>query len=124
MRILIIDDEKIVADTLALILKKAGYDVRAAYDGASAIELAGEFAPECIICDVILPGMDGISVCSEITAILPRCRVFIFSGQMETDVRVEDGRALGHEWEILVKPIMPDELLAKMAHAASQIQGA
>jgi DNA-binding response OmpR family regulator len=123
MRILVIDDEKIVADTLALILKKAGYDVRAAYDGAVAMELAGVFAPECIICDVILPGMDGISVCSQITAMLPQCRVFIFSGQMETGLPVEDGRAVGHEWEILVKPIMPDELLAKMAHAASQVRG-
>ena len=121
MRILVIDDEKIVADTLALILKSSGHDVKATYDGAAALEAASTFIPECIICDIILPGIDGISVCSQITAKFPECRVFIFSGQMETDLPLEGGRVEGHNWEILTKPIVPEVLLAKIAHVASQI---
>jgi CheY-like chemotaxis protein len=120
MRIIVIDDEKIVADTLTLILKKAGYDTKAAYDGAAAVEAANTFAPECIICDVILPGMNGIAVCSQITASFPGCHVFISSGQGETNSSVVEARAQGRMWEVLAKPIGPDELLGKLAHVAAQ----
>jgi PAS domain S-box-containing protein len=61
-RVLVVDDNTDAADSLALLLRLAGQDVRAAYDGPSALALAGEFRPELVFLDIGMPGMDGYEV--------------------------------------------------------------
>jgi CheY-like chemotaxis protein/nitrogen-specific signal transduction histidine kinase len=58
-RILVVDDNRDAADSLASVLGRLGHDVRAAYDGPSALEAAGRFRPEVVLSDIGLPGMDG-----------------------------------------------------------------
>jgi CheY-like chemotaxis protein len=115
MRILVVDDEKSVADTLVMILQREGHDCRAAYNGPSALQQIESFIPDCVISDVIMPGMDGIQLCATIRGTHPGCHILLFSGQGLTHELIEKARREGHSWELLPKPIDPDELLAKLA---------
>lgn len=115
MRFLVIDDEKFVADSLAMILEGDGHEAMAVYDGQSALERVNFFTPDCVISDVIMPGMNGIEVCSLIEEKHPKCQIVLFSGQASTSELVEKARSQGHMWELLPKPIDPEELLAKVA---------
>lgn len=81
MRFLVIDDEKFVADSLAMILEGDGHEAMAVYDGQSALERVNFFTPDCVISDVIMPGMNGIEVCSLIEEKHPKCQIVLFSGQ-------------------------------------------
>jgi CheY-like chemotaxis protein len=115
MRILVIDDEKKLADTLVMILQAAGHQAAAVYDGAEAMEQAQVLQPECVICDVIMPGMSGLEACAKIQEQNPHCHILLFSGQAVTSRLIDDARAKGHAWELLAKPVDPDELLMKLA---------
>ncbi len=115
MRLLVIDDEKFVADSLAMILQGDGHEAVAVYDGTSALETLKSFVPDCVISDVIMPGLSGIEVCSLIEEKHPNCQILLFSGQASTSELVEKARGEGHMWELLPKPIDPEELLAKIA---------
>jgi CheY-like chemotaxis protein len=114
MRILVLDDEKFVADSLAMILEGEGHDALAVYDGIEALKRSEFFIPDCVISDVIMPGMNGIEFCSAIEKTYPNCQILLFSGQASTGELLESARADGHHWEILAKPIDPEELLAKV----------
>ena len=70
-KVLIADDERVIADTLAMILNKNGFDARVAYTGEQAVEVAGEFVPEMLISDVIMGGLNGIDAAIRIRALLP-----------------------------------------------------
>jgi DNA-binding response OmpR family regulator len=120
MRIFVVDDEKPLADTLILILRHAGYEATAAYDCAAALSQMESFLPDVVICDVIMPGMDGIEVCRRIQADHPRCRIILFSGQADTNALIGDAREKGCSWELLAKPVDPEELLAKLASLKSK----
>lgn len=65
-RVLIVDDNPDVAEVTALLLKGAGCDVRAAFDGVEALEVAATFHPEVVFMDLGMPGLDGYEVCRRI----------------------------------------------------------
>jgi CheY-like chemotaxis protein len=111
---LVVDDEKVIADTLAKILDMNGYDASAVYTGTAAVESARKLQPELVISDVILPDMNGIEAAISIRGFLPTCRILLFSGQAATADLLENARAQGHEFEILAKPVHPSDLLAKL----------
>ncbi|SRR5579862_963907 len=119
MRILIIDDEKAIADTLVLIIRNAGYDAIAAYDGATALQLVSAQCPDVILCDIIMPGMNGIEVCKRIKAEHPRCQILLSSGQAATNDLIAEARTDGYDWELLAKPVNPRELLSQLASIAA-----
>ena len=68
LRILVIDDNRDAADTLALLLETEGHHTRVEYAGATALQAAAEFAPEVIFCDIGLPGMSGHEVAARLRA--------------------------------------------------------
>jgi len=115
MRLLIIDDEKFVADSLAMILEGDGHEAVAVYDGSSALEKVKTFVPDCVISDVIMPGLNGIEVCTLIEEQHPKCQIVLFSGQASTSELIDKARDQGRTWELLPKPIDPEELLTKVA---------
>lgn len=115
MRVLVIDDEKNVADTLVMILQRSGWEAAAAYDGATAVQKADTFLPTIVISDVIMPRMNGIEACTAIKAKHPKCHIVLFSGQAATSDLVRDAWARGFRGELLAKPIEPEDLLAKLA---------
>ena len=113
-RVLVVDDEHVIADTLAKILDLNGYEASAVYTGTAAVESARSLQPDLIISDVIMPDMDGIEAAINIRGFLPNCKILRFSGQAATANLLENARSQGHEFEILGKPVHPADLLAKL----------
>jgi CheY-like chemotaxis protein len=113
-RVLVADDEQVIANTLAIILNQAGFEAKAVYSGENAVESLDEFQPNMLISDVIMTGMTGIEAAIQVRAKLPNCKILLFSGQAATADLLEKARAQGHEFEILAKPVHPTDLLAKL----------
>lgn len=113
-KVLVVDDERVIADTLAMILNQSGFDARPTYSGEKAVELASSFAPDMLITDVIMADLNGIEAAIKIRALLPNIKVLLFSGQAATADLLEKARAHGHEFEILAKPVHPQDLLNKL----------
>jgi len=113
-RVLVVDDERVIADTLAIILNQHGYDATAVYTGTAAVERARSIKPDLVISDVIMPDMNGIDAAVRIRGFLPSCKILLFSGQAATADLLENARGHGHEFEILAKPVHPQDLLAKL----------
>jgi CheY-like chemotaxis protein len=113
-KVLVADDEKVIADTLAIILNQNGFDASAVYTGTAAVERARSVRPDLVISDVIMPDMNGIDAAIKIRNFLPSCKILLFSGQAATADLLETARKQGHEFEILAKPVHPQDLLAKL----------
>lgn len=109
-RVLIVDDEPIIADTLCVILTGNGYRARAAYSGEEAISAARTLNPDILITDVIMEGISGIDAAQQISAISPSCRVILFSGHVAM-VELSKHVNASHSFEVLAKPIHPVDLL-------------
>jgi CheY-like chemotaxis protein len=114
VKIIVVDDEPIIADTLVDILNGEGHNALAVSDGASAIRWAEMLRPEVVVTDVMMPGMNGIETAKGILKILPGCRIILFSGQAASSELVAEARFQGYQFEILAKPINPDLLLEKL----------
>ena len=114
-RVLVVDDERVIADTLTAIFDKAGYEAMAAYDGMTALLQCESFLPELVVTDVSMPGMNGIEMAILVTQRYPECRILLFSGQASTVNLLEEARTKGYDFELLTKPVHPKELLAKIA---------
>jgi CheY-like chemotaxis protein len=114
-KVLVVDDEQVIADTLAKILELHGFDASAVYDGPSAVESARAIRPDLIISDVIMgEDMNGIQAAIQIRGFMPDCKILLFSGQAATADLLETARTQGHNFEILAKPVHPTDLLAKI----------
>ncbi|HEY2469120.1 MAG TPA: response regulator [Terracidiphilus sp.] len=109
--VLVVDDESVIADTLAAILNGNGYKAIVSYDGESAIETAFIQPPELLITDVVLPGMNGIELAVTLRRIFPECKVLLFSGHAATTHLMTSALSAGNQFELLSKPIHPVELL-------------
>ena len=116
-RVLVVDDEHVIADTLAIILNQAGFDASAVYSGSDAVASARSTAPDLVITDVFMPDLNGIQAAIQIRSFLPSCKILLFSGQAATADLLENARAQGHEFEILAKPVHPQDLLAKLRNS-------
>lgn len=112
-RILIVDDEIAIADTLALIFRSQHYDARVAYSAERAIETIAEWRPDLAILDVILPEMNGIDLAIVLKANYPVCHVLLFSGHANTTMLLEEAGKKGHQFEVLAKPVHPNLMLER-----------
>jgi CheY-like chemotaxis protein len=113
-KVLVVDDERVIADTLAMILTQSGFEAQAVYSGEKAVELAATFAPDMLITDVIMADLNGIDAAIMIRSLLPKIKVLLFSGQAATADLLEKARAKGYEFEILAKPVHPQDLLTRL----------
>jgi CheY-like chemotaxis protein len=113
-KVLVVDDERVIADTLAMILNQSGFDARAVYSGEKAVEQASSFAPDMLITDVIMADLNGIDAAIMIRSILPNIKILLFSGQAATADLLEKARVKGYEFEILAKPVHPQDLLSRL----------
>lgn len=108
-KVLITDDERVVADTLVMVFSKSGYDARAAYSAEDALAIIPVWMPQLAIIDVYLPGMNGIDLAIRIKAEYPQCRISLFSGDPGTGELLA---ASGQPFEVTAKPVSPSEMLA------------
>ena len=113
-RILVVDDERLIADTLATILNHNGFSASAAYNGEEAIVAARDLQPDIVLSDVLMPKMSGVELGIRLRSELPRTRILLFSGQAATSELMRKAQADGHDFELFPKPIHPDELIAKL----------
>ena len=113
---LVVDDEKVIADTLVAILNSFGFAATAAYDGQSALEQAGLVPPAVVITDVVMQGMSGIELAIALKKVLPECRTILFSGQAATVDLLAEARMCGHDFSVLTKPIHPSDLLVHVSN--------
>ena len=112
-KVLIVDDERVIANTLLTIFTNAGYDVRAVYSAEEAIAVVrkAHWVPQFTLVDVHLPGMNGIDLAILLKAGCPYCEVSLISAQPSTSELLEAAAKRGHIFEILAKPVHPKELL-------------
>lgn len=113
-KVLVADDERVIADTLTMILNQSGFDARAVYSGEKALELAPTFEPDMLISDVIMADLNGIDAAIRIRSLLPGIKILLFSGQAATADLLEKARSQGYEFEILAKPVHPQDLLTRL----------
>ncbi len=102
--VLIVDDEHAIADTLAAILRNAGYHALAFYDPASALLHCRKICPDLVVSDVMMPVMNGIEMAIQIRQRCSGSKILLFSGMAAS--------------ELLSKPIHPADLLVKLSVAA------
>ena len=113
--VLVVDDERVIADTLSAILSRSGFATMAAYDGASALALAKNRTPDLLISDVMMPGMTGIELAITIKQTIPACKILLFSGQAATVDLLEKARHDGHDFTTLTKPVHPTDMLRRIS---------
>ncbi len=115
-RILIVDDEPNVTETLGLIFSTRGYEVREAYSAEQAIEVLAEWKPDLAIVDVMLPQMNGIEFGIALEANYPECQLLLLSGHPGTGALLEWAKERGHNFDILAKPLHPAFILDMVAN--------
>lgn len=120
-RILIVDDERPVANTISEVLRHSGYDSTPVYNAPDALDFVRNQKPDLIICDVIIPGaMNGVDIAMACREIYPACRIVLLSGNAGTQELLEDASLQGHSFEVIAKPIPPRELLARIKSLLTQ----
>lgn len=110
-RILIVEDEKVVADTLGQILAANAYDIRVAYSAEAALDILSHWSPNVAILDVMLPKMNGIELAVVLKENFAGCHVLLFSGQPSVEGLMQKAKDEGHQFNILAKPVHPSVML-------------
>lgn len=113
-RVLVIDDDRMVADTLAMVLNVSGFDAVAAYSGESALELARLTPFDKLVTDVMMEPMTGIQAALAFSHIYPNCQILLMSGNERTAKLLQEAADAGHQFEILAKPIHPTVILDRL----------
>ncbi len=119
-RVIIVDDDALIAETLVDILNGEGFEATAVFSGQDAIESARKIQPDVIVTDVVMPEMNGIEAANSIREFLPQCRIILFSGQALTNNLLAEAKAQGQAFEILVKPVNPYSLIAALRSNSEQ----
>jgi CheY-like chemotaxis protein len=118
-RVLVIDDDPIHADTLAMVLNISGFEATAVHSAERGIELAQQTAFDHLVTDVVMNGMSGIDAAIAIQQVLPNCRILLISGNNTTSDLLAIASAKGHAFDILAKPVHPTVLLEQMRAQSS-----
>ncbi|RSL17331.1 response regulator receiver protein [Edaphobacter aggregans] len=113
-RVLIVDDEKLIADTCAEILEDAGFHTMTAYDGFAAMDMVAEFQPDYLLTDVLMPRMNGVELAIYVNKMLPKAKILLFSGQAGISDILLQGHKQGYEFELLAKPLHPVKLIERL----------
>lgn len=114
-RVLVVDDERIIADTLANILRFHGYYASPAYSAEEALMWCDDKCPDVLISDVVMNGMNGIQLAVRLAERLPDCKVLLISGHAHISSLMEESETNGHNFPILAKPVHPKRILQFLA---------
>ena len=115
LRVFVVDDEDVIASSLAMILRfQSGFHARSFTNPLEALQAARLDAPDLLISDVVMPELSGIDLAIQLRAYCPDCKVLLFSGQAASAQLLESARGKWYTFEILMKPVHPADLLAKI----------
>ena len=119
LRVLIVEDNKDGADTLAALLQMYGFEVRVAYTGPDGLRAALEDPPDAVVCDINLPGIDGLTIARRLREQLPEKPLLVaVSAMREEDLVGPAGRA-GFD-HYFAKPADPAELGSVLAELSGR----
>jgi DNA-binding NtrC family response regulator len=113
-QIFVVDDEPVIASTLAAILQMNGFSAEFFTSPLAALAAARSKAPDLLLSDVTMPDISGIDLAMKMKAQHPRCKILLFSGHPATFRLIEDARARGYEFQLLLKPMPPAALLMEI----------
>ena len=113
-KVLVVDDERRIADTLAEILEMSGFHVATAYSGWEALQAVSRFPPDYLLSDVLMPRMNGVELGIAIQKMFPSARILLFSGQAGISEILLEGRKQGFEFELIAKPVHPLRLIERL----------
>jgi len=120
-RVLVVEDEPIIADAVAARLTAEGFDAVTVYDGPSALTQAAETHPDLVVLDVMVPGLDGIEVCRRLQAERPVPVLMLTARDDESDVLV--GLGIGAD-DYMTKPFSMRELVARIRALLRRVERA
>lgn len=118
-KVLVVDDERLLADTTAAILRRAGFNAKTAYDGFEALDSMSSFHPDYLLTDIMMPAMNGVELAIAITEMYPRTKIMLFSGQAGITQLLQDSRTQGFEFPLLAKPVHPSKLVEGLKRLSS-----
>ena len=118
MRILVVDDEQLITDTICAILNESGFDSVGVYSGAEALEAAAKYQPQIVLSDVMMPRMSGVELGIRLRSLYPETKVILFSGQTATSGLIQRAEADGHRFVLIPKPIHPRDLITRLKSLA------
>jgi CheY-like chemotaxis protein len=120
IKVLVVDDERLLADTTAAILRRSGFEAKTAYDGFNALEMALSFSPNCLLTDIMMPGMNGVELAIAVTKLYPHVKTLLFSGQAGISDILRQSKEKGYEFPLLAKPVHPLRLVEQLKDLRSR----
>ncbi len=111
-RVLVVDDDRLVADTLSLIYNANGYECEARYSAAEGFARARDFSPDLLLCDVTMPEENGLQLADRLQQAMPHVRLLMLTAYSSNAAVVSaHSRRLQRPLKLLSKPCRPDDLL-------------
>ena len=110
-KVFVVDDESLVAVTLATILQHHGFVAAAFTNPVEALGAAHANPPDLLISDVVMPELSGLDLALQLHAICPNCKIILFSGQTATARLLKVVRENADHFDFLMKPVHPTDLL-------------
>ena len=120
MKILVVDDDRVLADVVAFTLRREGFDILLAYDGVSGLERWQKEQPDLVVLDVNMPKLDGFEVCQRIRA-QADTPIILLTVRGEDD-DIVDGLENGAD-DYIVKPFSPRQLAARVKAILRRVRG-
>ena len=111
LRVLVADDEHVIADSLATILRTHGFEATSVYSGYSAVETAFEWLPDVVISDIRMPGINGVDAALSMARRLPNAKFLLFSGHIQSHSNLSRAREQGLTVVFLQKPVPPHSVV-------------
>jgi CheY-like chemotaxis protein len=105
VRVFVVDDEPIIAATLALILRNSGFSAVSFSDPVEALKQAASDRPDVLLSDVMMPKLSGVELAVQIRTLCPECVVVLISALASIDDSLEKAQAINHGFSIHPKPI-------------------
>jgi CheY-like chemotaxis protein len=118
-RIFVVDDEPVIASSLAAILRMNGFSTRFFTSPLAALAAARSESPDLVISDVAMPDISGIELAIQMRAQYPNCKILLFSGQAATLDLMEGARAQGYDFRLLQKPVFPSVFLSEIGQLST-----
>ena len=117
---LIVDDEPVIASSLAAILRMNGFSAKFFTAPLDALAAARLESPDLVISDVAMPSISGIDLAIQMKIQYPECKILLFSGNAATQDLLEDARIQSHSFQLLEKPVHPSAMLSRVATLARE----
>ena len=120
LRVLVVDDDMRIADTITEVLTHAGFEAQAAYTGESALQAAASFQPDCLLTDVLMSGMNGVELAVAFREQHPTSRILLISGQVGISEIIENAERRGLHFQLLPKPVHPRVLIEELRNSSQR----